>query len=71
LTVRIYGDGYDQTVTKDLKQLISIGLFDMRLEPLALDSFGIGIRGEAGSDNSGNTVQFFVDDVNYTGKKDR
>ena len=68
MTVRVWGGSYDQTVTTDLADVVN-GLVDERYNPSYFDAFGIGIRGESGSDNSGNTVQFFADDVNYTGKK--
>ena len=62
LTIRIYNDTYDQTATADL--------FYDRCDHATFDAFGIGIRGELSDDVAGATVKMFLDEVNYTGKKD-
>jgi hypothetical protein len=61
ITVRLFNGTFDQTASVDLNSTV-------RNDSHGFDSFGIGIAaGVAGTNDASRTVQFFVDDVNYSG----
>jgi hypothetical protein len=61
LTIRLYNGSFDQTTNVNLTSAVRNGT-------ATFNGFGIGIAaGIAANNDSARTIQFFVDDVNYTG----